>query len=1094
MQNIEDIYPLSPLQQGMLFHTLYAPGSGIYCEQMGMLFRPPFDKGAFKAAWRHVIERHAMLRTAFLWEELDEPVQVVHNQVTLPWVEQDWQEFSHAEQATALETFLRADLRRGFEMAQAPLLRLTLLRLSQDTYHFIWSYHHLLLDGWSIALVLDEVFACYEQLRQGAMPNLPAPRPYRDYVAWLQAQDIQTAEGFWRRYLSDFSRPTPLIRDPFSHSPSSPNREQIDSQECTGYLSQAATSALQNYIRQHQLTLNTVSQGAWALLLSCYSGETDIVFGHTVSTRPADLVGVESMVGLFLNTLPVRVHLPPEEAIVSWLKSLQEEQAEARQYDYAPLAQIQQWGQVPAGQSLFESLLVVENYPRRSSSEYGESPQNLTPSGSWSASERTNYPLTLSVGSRAELLLRISYAPDRFSESIIQAMLERLRILLEHIVANPQMHLKELPYLTAQERHQILMEWNTPATVFPREQCLHTAFEEQVERSPESIALVHENHHITYSALNIRANQVAHTLLKMGIRPEIRVGLCIERSPELFIGLLACLKAGGAYVPLDPAWPQERLRLLFIDAQITVLLTTQATFDSSLSSLAGPLSILYLDSATRPFVSELPSNPPLTALSMNLAYVIYTSGSTGSPKGVLVPHQGVVNYCYDFLRRFGLRSTDRILQFASICFDTAVEEIFPVWYSGGTLVLAPERITAALSFPEFTTFVERYSLTILDFPTTFWQEWIAQGLSMQRRPPCQLRLVIVGAEKVDVDTYHAWHALTDHQSAWANTYGPTEATIVATAYIPPDDPSAITSSCIPIGRPITNTQVYILTPSLQPVAVYGIGELYIGGVGVTRGYLNQPDWTAERFVPHPFSQEDGARLYRTGDRARYLSDGTIEFLDRFDHQVKLRGYRIELGEIEAVLNRQPSVQACVVLAREDQPGDKRLVAYLLPATLSLLQEPGAQQDANKSLLHALKQSLPACMIPTALLWLAQFPRTPGGKLDRSALPRPEQSSTRIEATFIAPRNSIEETVAQIWAEVLGLQRVSIDDNFFESGGHSLRATQVISRVREFFQLEVPVRSIFDGPTVAELAEAILLQGLAETDSDELEAFFAHRHE
>jgi len=365
---------------------------------------------------------------------------------------------------------------------------------------------------------------------------------------------------------------------------------------------------------------------------------------------------------------------------------------------------------------------------------------------------------------------------------------------------------------------------------------------------------------------------------------------------------------------------------------------------------------------------------------------------------------------------------------------------------------------------------------------------------MQRRPPGQLRLVIVGAEKVDVDTYRAWHALTDHRIAWANTYGPTEATIVATTYILPGNHSDITSSCIPIGRPIANAQTYILTPSLQPVAVYGSGEIYIGGVGVTRGYLNRPDWTAERFVPHPFSQEDGARLYRTGDRARYLPDGTIEFLGRFDHQIKLRGYRIELGEIEAALNKQPSVQACVVLAREDQPGDKRLVAYLLPATPSLLQEPIAQQDANKVLLHVLRQSLPVYMIPTALLWMPQFPRTPGGKLDRSALPRPEQSNIRAEAAFIAPRNSIEETVAQIWAEVLGLQRVSVDDNFFELGGHSLRATQVISRVREFFQLEVPVRSIFDGPTVAELAESILLQGLAETDSDELEAFFAHRHE
>lgn len=1102
MQNVEDIYPLAPLQQGLLFHSLYAPASGIYCEQMGIIFQPPFDSAAFKAAWQSVIAHHTILRTAFLWEELEEPLQVVQRQVVLPWIELDWRALSPAEQANALETFKRDDLQRGFEFARAPLLRLTLLRLPQDTYHFIWSYHHLLLDGWSIMLLLDEVFALYEGIRQGTPPVLRPPRPYREYVAWLQAQNSQTASTFWQRYLADFTTPTPLIGAQFTQNATRDSFEHIDSQERDGHLSASTTAALQTYTRQHQLTLNTVLQGAWALLLSRYSGESDVVFGHTVSTRPANLAGVESMVGLFINTLPVRVRLPAQAEVTSWLKQLQEAQAEVRQYDYVPLAELQKWSAAPAGKPLFESLLVIENYPRQSATQGQPAQQNAPTYTSWSASERTNYPLTLSVGPRTELLLRISYDPARFNAPTIARMLEHLRVLLEGIVANPHVRLEELSYLTEQELDQALVTWNTTTATFPREACLHTLFETQAEKTPEAIALVHEDHCLTYAELNTRANRVAHTLLTLGVGPEIRVGLCIPRSPELFIGLLACLKAGGAYVPLDPALPHERLRFITTDARIAVLLTRQEILERTFASASPMLSpldldqshILCLDAAFWQ-ATPAPTSPlPHATWPLNLAYVIYTSGSTGTPRGVLVPHQGAVNYSHAFLRRFDLCSTDRVLQFSSISFDAAVEEIFPTWQSGGTLVLAPDLMTASLSLPEFTAFAEQQSLTVLNFPASFWKEWVLQGLSAQLRPPRYLRLVVVGAEKVDVATYRTWLERADRSITWSNTYGPTETTVTATTYVAPCQQKDEITSCVPIGKPVANTQGYVLDPQMRAVAVYVSGELYIGGAGVTRGYLNRPDATAERFVPHPFSSEPGARLYRTGDRVRYLPDGNLEFLGRFDHQVKLRGYRIELNEIEAALRKHPYIQECAVVMHEDPQGEQFLVAYLLPASPEPGESGEKQQAATSALRQELKQSLPAYMLPTTLIWMARFPLTSGGKLDRRALPSPKLALAGIEATLVPPRNSVEEAVAQIWTEVLGLQKVGVHDNFFERGGHSLRATQVISRVREFFQVELPVRSIFDGPTIAELAEAIIMQGIAEADSDDLDAFLAQHHE
>jgi len=1053
---IEDIYPLSPMQQGMLYHSVAAPESAVYFEQTAWAFHGSFHPAAFQRAWQRVVDRHAVLRTDFDWEELDEPVQVVHRELHVPLEQLDWSRANAEQKRRRMEAFLKQDRSRGFDPASVPLMRLAVIRMAEDEHHFVWSIHHLLMDGWSTPLLLKEVFALYQAFCRGEDLDLSSPRPYRDYIAWLQRQDRTAAERFWRTALQGLTAPTVLHADRTLKS----SREPGDSHgEERVWLSADATDPLRSFARQNRLTLNTLLQGAFAILLSRYCGERDVLFGATVSGRPAQLDGAEEMIGLFINTLPVRVQVDEDEPVLPWLRNIQQRQAERSQFEYASLMDIHRWSELPRGRSIFDAILVVENYPRVN-----------VPSGSRDtvrvrgvhAFERTNYPLTLVAGALGELSLRAVYDPLRFQAATIQRMLGHLQTLLQGLVADPARRLSELPLMTEAERHQVLVQWNQTGTDYPREATVHSLFEDQTARKPDAIAVVCPSAfpaqagdaessqgadvQLTYAELNARANQVARALKRCGVGPEVMVGLCAERGPEMLAGMLGILKAGGAYVPLEPTYPAQRLAFMIEDTNAPVLLTQRHL----LKELpAEGRHVIFLDADEPLFEEESRENIGSGADAESLAYVIYTSGSTGRPKGTMVPHRGVVRL---------VKATNYIdpgpdevfLQFAAISFDASTFEIWGPLLNGGRLVVFPPHTP---SLEELGSFVEEQGITVLWLTAALFRQMVDQQLDRLKG----VRQLLAGGETLSAP--HVRKVLqTLGDRCLVNGYGPTENTTFTCCHRM--DAASRVDESVPIGRPIANTEVYVLDKYGAPVPIGVPGELYTGGDGLARGYLNLPELTAEHFVPHPFRPELGAKLYCTGDQVRWLPDGAIEFLGRVDHQVKIRGFRVELGEIEAALREHPSVSDAVVLAREDAPGDKRLVAYVVFAA-------GRPADTSR-LQDFLTQKLPRYMVPSALLVMDSLPLTPNKKLDRSALPAPGPTRPDLEAGFVAPRTPVEKTLAAIWTEILRIDRVGIHDNFFQLGGDSILSIQIVARANDA-EVKITPKQMFERQTIAELA-------------------------
>ncbi|HIP97643.1 MAG TPA: amino acid adenylation domain-containing protein, partial [Anaerolineae bacterium] len=685
--------------------------------------------------------------------------------------------------------------------------------------------------------------------------------------------------------------------------------------------------------------------------------------------------------------------------------------------------------------------------------------------------------LLLMAEAGGELVAAVEYNTDLFDAVTIQRLLGHFQTLLESIVADPNQRISTLPLLTEAEQRQLLVEWNDTTTDYPQDQCIHELFETQVERTPEATAVVFEKEQLTYGELNRRANQLAHHLQKLGVGPETLVGICVERSPEMIIGLLGILKAGGAYVPLDPDYPRERLVFMLEDARVPILLTQshllerlevkRKTQDVKRSTQYAIRDTLCLDADWETIAQESAENPTSGVTAENLAYVIYTSGSTGTPKGVAMRHRPLYNLLSWQLRNWTLPNGARTLQFAPLSFDVSFQEIFSTWCSGGTLVLISEGMRQDIARLLRSLTDEKIERLFLPFVAL---QHLAEATDGQAVSATTLGEVITAGEQLQITRSIASLFGTLEGCTLHNQYGPSESHVV-TAFTLMGSPSDW-SALPPIGRPIDNTQIHLLDKHLQLVPIGVPGELYIGGDSLARGYLNRPGLTAERFLPDPFSEEPGARLYKTGDLARYLPDGNIEFLGRADHQVKIRGFRVELGEIEAVLGGHPALREVVVLAREDGSGSKRLVAYVIPA-----QKP---VPTVSELRDFLKEKLPEYMVPSAFVTLEALPLTPSGKVDRRALPAPDGARPELEGAFVAPRTPVEKELAGIWTQVLGVERVGIYDNFFDLGGHSLLATQVISRVRTTYQVDLPLRRLFETPTVAGLA-ALIAQSLAEQE-------------
>nr|MDZ8007541.1 amino acid adenylation domain-containing protein [Nostoc sp. DedSLP05]MDZ8097380.1 amino acid adenylation domain-containing protein [Nostoc sp. DedSLP01] len=1044
-RNIEDIYPLSGMQEGILFESLYAPDSGVYFEQFSYTLSGQLNVAAFEQAWQQVVAKHSILRTAFVWEDLAQPVQVVYRCVDIELQRYDWQHLSPQQQQQQLEQLLHSQQQQGFQLSIPPLMQLVLIQLGVDNYQFIWNHHHLLLDGWSMPLVFKDLLQFYQAIVAGESFTVQPTQSYHNYIAWLQRQDLTQAQEFWRHKLQGFIAPTPLVVDKPSSKgkqlSSSYTSQQID-------LTAQATAALQSFARAQQLTMNNLVQASWALLLCRYNQQDDVVFGATVSGRPPELTDIESMVGVFINTLPVRVQVGAHTEVLDLLKDLQAQQLECDRYSYSSLVDIQAHSDVNPGQPLFESIIVFENYPVDEALRDGNYSFSLE---NFQTFEQTNYPLTVIAAAGEQLFVKMIYDTSRFDRAAITRMLGHFQTLLEGIIADPQQKIWQVPLLRAQEKQQLLVEWNDTGVDYPFDKCIHSLFEQQVQRTPDAVAVVFENQQLTYEQLNTSANQLAHYLQSLGVKPDVLVGICVERSLEMVVGLLGILKAGGAYVPLDPEYPAQRLSFMLEDAAVGVLLTQQSLLDK-----LPPLQtkLVCLDAEAEQISHYSQENLVSSVQPTNLAYVIYTSGSTGLPKGVEIVHRGVTRLVFG-ANYVHLDATQTFLQMAPISFDASTFEIWGALLHGAKCVVFSGSIPTAKNL---TNEIHKHGITTLWLTSALFNSIIdddAQALS-------GIRQLLIGGEALSVT--HVRKVL-EHlaETQIINGYGPTESTTFTCCYPIPRQIEATIRS-IPVGRPIPNTQVYILDRYLQAVPVGVPGELYIAGVALARGYLNQPELTQQRFIPNPFSTDPYSRLYKTGDLARYLPDGNIEYLGRIDNQVKIRGFRIELGEIETVLSQHKDVQASVVIVREDTPNDKRLVAY------ALAQHQDCTPALGGELRQFLKAKLPDYMIPSAFVMLESMPLTPNGKIDRRALKALSNISNL--DTFVQPRNTLELQLTHIWSKILKLENVGVKDNFFDLGGHSLLVPYLMAQIRQQFGKEIPLVTLFHNPTIEELANVM----------------------
>ncbi|HEU0150127.1 MAG TPA: amino acid adenylation domain-containing protein, partial [Bradyrhizobium sp.] len=1030
---IEDVYPLSPTQQGMLFHSLYEPQSRAYVTTLSCRLSGELDTNAFQEAWEAVVARHAVLRSAFVGEDLEVPLQVVLRDVALPFTCYDWQELSDAEQEEGFAELQQAECARGFGFVDPPLMRLSVIRMGAQDHRLVWCCHHILFDGWSISILLNEVFTAYAARCRREVPRLGPVQRFGDYIDWLGRQDLAVAESYWRRRLAGFEAPTALG---FGHAPRATfggdRYAEHDSELSLGM------AAVERFARQHRLTINTLVQGAWALLLGRYGGTDDVVFGVTVSGRPAEMAEVERTVGMFITTLPLRVGLPDGATVLDWLRSIQARQSELTDYQYSALADVQRWSEVPSGTPLFDSIVVFENYPSELSAQ---APDHAIRIDMIRAINRINYPLALQVATGQSLALKLMYDAGRFDGDAIARLGGHLRLLLAGIIAHPQAQLSALPLLDDAEREQVVAGFNATAAEYPQA-LLHELFAAQAARTPDAVALRFEEETLSYGELDRRSNQLAHHLRGLGVGPDVVVGLCAERSFEMVIALLGILKAGGTYLPLDPGYPAERLAYMLTDAKAPVLLVQAALADRLPASEA---TVVRLD-ADWPDIARQPDSAPNVAIGGgNLAYVIYTSGSTGRPKGVMNAHRGIANRIAWMQDAYRLTPDDRVMQKTPFGFDVSVWEFFWPLATGAELVIARPGGHQDPSY--LAELIEQARVTIIHFVPSMLQAFL-EAADLNR---CgSLRDTICSGEALPAETQNRFLSALP-SSRLHNLYGPTEAAVDVSAWPCRLDPDA---TQVPIGRPISNIQLYVLDRQHTPVPVGVAGELYIGGIGVARGYLGRPGLTAERFVPSPFKA--GERLYRTGDLARWRTDGALDYLGRIDHQVKIRGFRIELGEIEAALLTHPDVEQAAVVVRDDT-GERRLVGYVA-------MRGGLPADKDELRQH-LQRTLPDHMVPTAMVQLDRLPLSANGKLDRNALPAPDRHGA---GEIVAPRNATEEALAAIWCDVLKLDRVGIHDNFFALGGDSIQSIQVVARANRA-GLNLTARQVFEQQTIADLA-------------------------
>jgi surfactin family lipopeptide synthetase C len=1038
-----DTYELSPIQQGMLFHWLLDRHGGTDLEQVVADLHEVIDPTRFARAWQHVVDAFSTLRTAFVISGSGTPLQRISPQASLPFSSEDFRALTPAEREARVGTYLATDRREGFDLAQAPAMRVALFRLAESHFRMVWSFHHILIDGRSFDVILNELFDAYESNE----PRVVIDRPYREYIAWTGRQDPAPAREFWREKLRGFTTPTPV---PFEHAPL-PDHSRPGVRMAR--LPAEVTQHLRELAAREGLSLNTLVMGAWALLLSRYSGETDVIFGATKTTRRGSITGADAMVGLFLATVPVRISVEPELPVLDWLKRVRAEWVALRGFEHLPLVDIKQVSELPPSASLLDTLLMFENY------QFGE--KLHAQGGRWSNRNfsvlaQPNFPLVLLVYGDEALAIKIDYDARRFETATIDRILGHLATVLEAWAADVSGPLWRTPILTAAERQTIVDEWNRTATDYPRGTCVHVLFEQRVDADPDAVAVVVPPaigddipKEISYRQLDRLANGLAHRLRELGVAPKATVAIALDRSAEFIIAVLAVLKAGAAYVPLDPTLPAGRLTRMLDDVGAPVVLTRS---DLGVGLPRTQAAVVDLDDLPAATAGEMDLRLPCDITTEALAYVMYTSGSTGQPKGVSVPHRAIVRLVRntDYM---SLGPDDTILACAPVSFDASTLELWGALLNGGRIVVYPRPIPEPKEVAEL---LASHGVTTL---------WLTAGLfhlMVETAPEglAGLRQLLAGGDVLSASHCRkALRALCG--GTLINGYGPTENTTFTTCHRMVDERDI--GETVPIGRPIANSRIYVLDDHLQPVPVGVRGELWAGGDGVALGYWEDPQLTAARFVPDPFSIVPGALMYRTGDFVRYRPDGVVEFLGRIDNQVKIRGYRIEPGEVEALLMQHSGVKDAAVVAREDEPGEKRLVGYVVPR----------DGDVDVAEVRAyLKQSLPDYMLPSAFVPMRAIPLTANGKVDRRALPAPGTGAAGAGRSTVGPRTYAEQRLWEIWEDIFGIGKFGVEDNFFDLGGHSLLAVRMTSAVARAFGKQLPLNAVFEAPTIAELAKRL----------------------
>jgi amino acid adenylation domain-containing protein len=1046
---VEGACPLSFAQQRLWFLDQLEPDNHFYNITRAVRMRGPLDVTALQQTLSALVARHEVLRTGFGLVE-QEPKQFVAEPAPLPLPLYDLRGLAAEERDGEVRRMVLAHGRRPFQLAAAPLLRASLLRLDADEHVLLLAMHHIVSDAWSMGILIREMAASYEAFSRGQESPLgELPIQYADYAVWqrgwLQGDVLEGQLSYWRKQLADAPGMLELPTDRPRPAASSYRGAAL-----RFALSAELSERLRELARREGVTLHMLLLAAWQTLLMRYTGQEDVVVGSPVAGRTR--AETEPLIGFFVNTLVLRTDLSGDPTFKELLSRVREVCLGAYAHQEVPFEKVVE-DLAPerslSSNPLFQVMFAMQNAPKEELKLGGLRLEQIETESGTSA-----FDLMLAAQETDGVLCgALQYSTDLFDAATAERMLRHFRTLLEGAAADSRRRLSLLPLLEERERRQVVYDWNDTRAEYPRA-CAHQLFERQAAETPDATALVCGDERLTYAELNARANRLARRLHRLGVGPESRVGVLMGRSAWMIAGLLGVLKAGAAYVPLDPEYPRERLRFMLEDAGVGVLLTEQGLAEGIGEHAE---TLVCVDADAELIAAEQETNPAHAVEAEQAAYVIYTSGSTGNPKGVVVQHHSLVNYITAANRTYGLKAGDRLLQFASISFDTSAEDIYNCLLHGATLVLRDDAMLA--SAPVFLAACRELGITVFNFPTAYWHQLTAALTAEEWARNEQVRLVIIGGERALPERVRQWQTLTAGRVRLVNAYGPTEATISSTHFDfnTPNDLSTSSREVL-IGRPAGNTQVYVLDASLNPAPVGVPGELYIGGKGVARGYLNRPALTAEKFVPDPFSFDGGARLYRTGDVVRWRAAGELEFVGRADNQVKVRGFRIEPGEIESALTSHESVQECAVLAREDAPGDVRLVAYVVAAGGFTAGE----------LREYMKGRLPEYMVPQTFVALDELPLTANGKVDRKALPAPDSSDTSA-CVYVAPRDAVEEALCEVWAEVLRVERVGVRDNFFDLGGHSLLATQVVSRVRQVLQVELPLRVMFESPTVEALA-------------------------